>query len=390
MTPSQSLNHRSLRVFISAAEPSADRHGATLIRATQTLCPDVRFVGVAGPRMVEAGCEPVFDMTGHAGMLLGALKAAGRASKLITTADACLRQYPFDACVVIDSPTLHLPLVRRAKAAGIPTLYYIAPQMWAWGTYRIHKLRDQVDAVAAILPFEEPFFRRHGIDATFVGHPLAEQIRAEIVDQDAIDAIRGSGDPVIALLPGSRTHVVEEVLPGQLEVAAAIAGELPGATFGVSVADERIGKTINRLIAEAGLQGRVIPQPHRHRELIRAADLVLVASGTTTLEVAFHEKPMIVMYNASRLFYHLIGRWMLHTKHLSLPNILAGKQIVPEFMPYYRSTRPILQAAMEILQNADLRREMSHELSDVVEPLREGSAATRMAELLLSIVEPTH
>ena len=388
MTEAHAAIQRDLRVFISAAEPSADRHGATLIGATRALCPRAQFVGVAGPRMVEAGCERVFDMSGQAGMLLGALKAAGRAAKLLSTADERLRAEPFDACVVIDSPTLHLPLMKRAKAAGVPTLFYIAPQMWAWGTYRIHKLRDQVDAVAAILPFEEPFFRGHGIDATFVGHPLAEQIAAETVDHAAIAAMRKSGNPMIAILPGSRTHVVEEVLPGQLEVVAAIARALPGSAFGVPVASPRIGHVIDALVARAGLTGRVVPRPHA--ELIRAADLAIVASGTTALEIAFHETPMIVMYNASRLFYHVVGRWMLHTKYLSLPNILAGMQIVPEFMPYYRSTEPIIQTALALLKDADARQDMSRALANVVAPLREGSAARRTAELLISIAKPPH
>lgn len=338
--------------------------------------------------MLEAGCEQVFDMSGQAGMLLGAIRVAGRASRMLRTADARLRGEPFDACVVIDSPTLHLPLVKRAKAAGVPTLFYVAPQMWAWGTYRIHRLRDQVDAVACILPFEEAFFRGHGIDATFVGHPLAEQIETETVDQGAIGVMRRSGQPFLAILPGSRTHVVEEVLPGQLEVVSAIAREMPGAAFGVSVASPGIGKVIEALVARAGLSGRVVPQ--KHGEVIRACDLALVASGTTALEIAFHEKPMVVMYNASRLFYHLVGRWMIHTKYLSLPNILGGREVVPEFMPYYKSTRPIIASALSLLRTPEKRTAMSRALAEVVAPLREGSASTRTSELLLGIAKRTH
>lgn len=335
--------------------------------------------------MVAAGCESIFDMTGHAAMLLGVFRAAGRAFRLWAKADAHLRRYPFDACVVIDSPMLHLPLIQQAKAAGVPTLYYIAPQMWAWGAYRIHKLRDRVDHVATILPFEEAFFRNQGVDATFVGHPLAEQLRSVPVDQAGVDHIRAAGKPLIALLPGSRTHVVEEVLPGQLEVAASIAARLPHAAFGVSVAGETIGGLIDRRIQAAGLGTRVKPYPGRHRELIEAADLVLVASGTTALEVAFCGKPMIVMYNASRLFYHLVGRWMIRTPFLSLPNILAGREIVPEFMPYYRSTVPITEAAMELLADESKRRAMSEVLNTLVEPLRAGSASARTAEILLEL-----
>ncbi len=377
-------------IFISAAEPSADRHGASLIEAARTLAPAVRFVGVAGPRMVAAGCESIFDMTGHASMLLGVFRAAGRAFKLWATADAHLRRYPFDACVVIDSPMLHLPLIQQAKSAGVPTLYYIAPQMWAWGTYRIHKLRDRVDRVATILPFEETFFRNQGVDATFVGHPLAEQLRSEPVDHACVGEIRAGGKPLVALLPGSRTHVVEEVLPGQLEVAASIAGRFPRAAFGVSVAGAKIGGIIDQRIREAGLGDRVKAYPGRHRELIEAADLVLVTSGTTALEVAFCGKPMIVMYNASRLFYHLFARWMLHTPYLSLPNILAGREIVPEFMPYYRSTGPIAEAAIGLLADDSKRRAMTEALKALVEPLWEGSASARAAELLLDLTRRHH
>jgi len=377
-------------IFISAAEPSADRHGASLIRAVHDLSPEARFVGVAGPRMVEAGCESIFDITGHAGMLLGVFRVAGRAFRLWSTADAHLRRYPFDACVVIDSPMLHLPLIQKARAAGVPTLYYIAPQMWAWGTYRIHKLRDRVDHVAAILPFEEEFFRNQGVDATFVGHPLAEQLRAEPVDQAAVDDLRGKGKPFVALLPGSRSHVVEEVFPGQLEVARAVAARFPEATFGVSVASPKLGGIIEERIRVAGLSERVRPYPGRHRELIESADLVLVASGTTALEVAFCGTPMIVMYNASRLFYHLLARWMIHTRYLSLPNILAGREIVPEFMPYYRSTAPIAEAAIELLADDGKHRAMREALAELVGPLRNGNASARTAEILLRLAASRH
>ena len=165
-------------IFISAAEPSADLHAAALIEATTAMCPSVRFVGVAGPRMVEAGCHAIFDMTRHAAMLLGVIGAVGRASRMMRISDECLRRFPFKAAVVVDSPMLHLPLAGRAQAAGVPVLYYIAPQLWAWGAGRMHKLRNRVEAVAAILPFEEAYFRGQGVPATFVGHPLIERLAA--------------------------------------------------------------------------------------------------------------------------------------------------------------------------------------------------------------------
>ncbi len=372
-------------IFISAAEPSADLHGAALIEATLAKCPRARFVGVAGPRMVAAGCQPIFDMSRHSAMLLGALRAVRRAIAMLTTSEHHLRGFPFDAAVVIDSPTLHLPLAKRAQAAGIPVLYYIAPQMWAWGAYRIHRLRNDVERVAVILPFEEKFFRDQGVNARYVGHPLAEQAEQTPIDPDAVEEIRSRGRCVVALLPGSRRHVVEEVLCGQLEVAEKIADAIPGTAFGVSVANPQVAPVIERLLSTRSIN----VQPYRggHDALIRAADLVLVASGTTTLEIAFHGTPMIVMYNASRVFYHLVARWMIHTPHLSLPNILAGRRIVPEFMPYYASTDPIAECAVDLLRSDKKRKAMKQELRQLIAPLRTGRASERTADMLLDMIQ---
>lgn len=371
-------------IFISAAEQSADEHGAALIRATLKTAPQARFVGIAGPKMVEAGCEPIYDMTQHSAMLLGAVRAIGRGLAMLRTADEHLRRYPFDAAVVIDSPTLHLPLAGRAHALDVPVMYFIAPQLWAWGANRIYKLRHRVDRVAAILPFEEEYFRSRGVNATYVGHPLANKLEAHTIDEAIVAGIRDIGSPVIALLPGSRRHVVSSILPGQLEVAEQISRAFPRAAFGVSVANPQVAPIIASLAGAARLP--VSLHPDHHPELIRAADLALVASGTTTLEVAFHQRPMIVMYKASRLFYHLIGRWLLRTPHLSLPNILAGRTIVPEFMPYYTSVEPIAQCAHQLLQSEEARGKMVEELGRITKPLRERDASRNTAHMLLDMI----
>jgi lipid-A-disaccharide synthase len=372
-------------VFISAAEPSADLHGAALIRATKAKCATVRFVGVAGPRMVAEGCHPLFDMTRHSAMLLGALRAISKAAAMLSTSKRHLRRYPFDGAVVIDSPTLHLPLAKHAQALDIPVMYYIAPQMWAWGSYRIHKLRNHVDRVACILPFEEGYFRDRGVNARYVGHPLAETLSDGPVEDEIAREMRAREGPVVALLPGSRRHVVEEVLRGQLEVARRIGAVMPEVRFAVSVANPQVAPAIDALLSAE--RGPVRVYAGKLSGLIRSSDLVLVASGTAALEVAFYERPMIVMYNASRLFYHCIGRWLIHTRHLSLPNILAGREIVPEFMPYYRSTEPIAQQAIELLQSGEKREAMRRDLARLVEPLRAQRASERVADMLLDMTQ---
>jgi lipid-A-disaccharide synthase len=380
----RSPDETPLLVFISAAEPSGDAHAAALIRAVQDRSPGTRFVGPAGPRMRDAGCRSIFDFTRRSAMLLGALAAVPRALAVVEKCDRLLRRFPFDAAVVVDSPALHFPIAARAQAAGIPVMYYIAPQLWAWGEYRLHKLRHRVDRLAVILPFEEKYFRDRGIDATYVGHPLAETFEALRLDADLITSLQVKSQRLVALLPGSRQHVVQEVLPGQLQVAERIAQSFPDVTFAVSVAGEQLWPTIAAMTPRCRVPIKL--WPHRHHELIHAADLVLVASGTSTLEVAFHKKPMIVMYNASRLFYHLVGRWLIHTPHLSLPNILAGREIVPEFMPYFTSVKPIVECAIRLLKDEEERRRMVEALADVVTPLQTHKASERAAELLLELI----
>ena len=370
--------------FISAAEPSADLHGASLIRAVRKASPDARFIGVAGPKRVEAGCKAIFDMSRHSAMLLDAIGAAGKAISMFQACGRELRARAFDAAVVIDSPTLHLPLSLRLKSAGIPVLYYIAPQLWAWGRYRVHRLRDRTDKVACILPFEEKFFRDEGVDARFVGHPLTDALAARPINRNVVDGFRNRGAPFVALLPGSRRAVVERMLPDQLEVARRIAQVIPGTAFGVSVANAQVDPIVRAAISRAALN--VIVHSGEPGELMQAADLVLVTSGTTTLEVAYHHKPMIVMYRASQLFYHGLARWMIHAPHLSLPNILAGRRIVPEFMPVYRDVAPIAAEAVALLRDEALRARIMEELSRVVAPLRDTSASINTAEMLLRLV----
>ncbi len=371
-------------IFVSAAEASGDAHAAALIRSVQTRAPNARFVGLAGPRMREAGCRSIFDFTRRSAMLLSALTAVPRALAVVEKCDRLLRRFRFDAAVVVDSPALHFPIAARAQAAGIPVMYYVAPQLWAWGEYRLHKLRHRVDRLAVILPFEEQYFRDRGIDTTFVGHPLAETFEALTLDADLITSLGAKPHRLVALLPGSRRHVVQEVLPGQLQVAERIAQSIPEVSFAVSVAGEQLWPTIAAMTPRCRVPIKL--WPHRHHELIHAADLVLVASGTATLEVAFHKKPMIVMYNASRLFYHLVGRWLIHTPFLSLPNILAGREIVPEFMPYYSSVKPIVECAIRLLTDDEERQRMTEALAEVVAPLQTHRASNRTAELLLDLI----
>lgn len=373
-----------MEIFISAAEPSADLYGAALIRAVRELRTDVRFVGVAGPRMREAGCEPLYDMSAHAAMLLGAWRAARRAGDMLTAAQQCLQDRRPDAAVVIDSPTLHLPLALLAREAGVPVLYYVAPQLWAWGARRIVKLRARVDRLAVILPFEEDYFRQRGVNAAFVGHPLADVLDTQDRNPDAAAAPPAPGRPFVALLPGSRRHVVRQLLADQLRVAERIAEDLPDAAFGVSIAGDSVrGEIESRAAACAARVQCHIGAP---APLLEACDLALVASGTATLEVALRRRPMVVMYKASRLLAGAVRRGLIQTPFLSLPNILAEREIVPEFMPRY-VVQEVADKTLSLLQSPIARSEMVAALDAATAPLRPIGASRNTARMLLELVE---
>jgi len=371
---------RGPRVFISAAEASGDQHAAGLILAVRELYPEISFYGVAGPRMAAAGCEIIEDWTRRSAMLAGALRLVGRALGLFRRVGRLLKAAPADLVIVVDSPTLNLPIAKKAKAAGCPVLYYIAPQVWAWAPWRIRRVRRRVDRVACLLPFEEGYFSSRGVPAKYVGHPLIEQLQARKPDMGAASELKTRGQPIVACMPGSRGHVIREVLPGQIEIARAIAERHGQAYFLFSAADEAAGEMLQATLK--GESFRYSIEVRRNAEVLAAADLVLCASGTATLEVAYAGVPLVIMYNGSRWGYRLVARWLIRTPHLSLVNILAGRRIVPEFMPYYTSTAPIAAEALDLLSNEVRRERMKADLAAVVASLGTASAARGAARIV--------
>ena len=368
-------------IFISAVEHSADLHAASLIEAILRRRPGARFVGLTGPRMRQRGCETIQDMTDESAMLLGAVLKVGRGLSVLSRLDRALSRLPLDLAIVVDAPTYHLPIAQRCKARGLPVLYYIAPQAWAWAEFRVRKIRRRTDRLAVIFPFEQEYFRRHGIEATYVGHPLWDALARTRVDQAFVADRRRGHDLTVSLLPGSRKHVIREVLPGQLEVARALRGRFDRLGLMISAADEQARAAIVEIVRAAGMDVPIYV--HRHIDLINAADLVLVASGTAAVETAYYHRPMIVMYNASRVGYHLLARWLIRTKYLCMVNILAGRRVVPEFMPYYRSTEPIIAEAIDLLAHPERREQMSRELADAIDPdVRTGASDNAAAEAI--------
>lgn len=379
------------RIFISVAEASADLHAAALVRHAHQVHPDWSFFGLTGPRLRELGVETVADLTAHAAMLTGAFGIARRAWNILNECERRWREQRPDLVVLLDSPELHLGVPElglrgfagRAKKLDIPVVYYIAPQTWASRPWRNRVIARDVDHLACILPFEEAYFRERGIRADFVGHPLFESLGREPRDADFVARVRAPRRPIVTLLPGSRRGVVEAVLPLQLDVVRRLRSRLVDVGCLISCADEerrtQIQTILNRFELDAELH------IGRNADLLTAADLVLVASGTATLEVAYHRKPMIVMYQAGgalRIPYQLFGRRFLSTPHLSLVNILGNARVVPEFMPFIRDTGEVAGVAAQLLIDDTWRGIMIRQLDELVSPLAKNEASRSVCGII--------
>lgn len=379
---------KAARIFISVAEDSADLHAAALLRKARGLLPHCTFCGLTGPRTRAAGAETIYDLSKHAAMLTGVVSVVGRAWQAVREVKRSWRASPPHLVLLLDSPELHLRLARLARARGLPVLYYVAPQTWAARPGRNRQIAATVDRLACILPFEEEYFRRAHVDAEYVGHPLFETLADETADPAVVDRLRAGGSPLVALLPGSRRHVVDAVLPLQLKVLRKLRAAGVSARTAISAVSAERAEQIRAHLSAGRSQGEVIVGDNG--SLLTAADLVLVASGTATLHVAHYRKPMIVMYDAGRLLgalYRPFGRLILKTPHLSLVNILARRRVVPEFMPVVRDTGEVARVASRLLTDEDWRRLMTAQLDEVVRPLETSNASANVCRIIREMLE---
>lgn len=387
----ESASAAAPRVFVSVAEQSADEHAALLVRTFCRDCPDAVFSGMAGPALRAEGVKSFEDLTRHSAMAAAAFKKVPWALSLMRRVRRHLKAGNYDAAVLVDSPALHLPMAKICRSLGIPVLFFIAPQTWAWGppNWRNRRIQKRVDRLACIWPFEEPYFQNAGIAAKYVGHPSFDRLAAIETSQQAIDGHRAGAQNVITLLPGSRPHVIDEVLPGQLEIATTLARRFSKLRILAVAANDDAREQIEARIKQHGLnlQITLLQGDTARAEAIRAADLVLVASGTVTLEVAYWATPMIVMYNSSRWSYQLIGRWLIRTPWLSIPNIVAQREMVPEYMPYYTSTAPIAAQAIDWLSNPLARQRIRDDLRRTIQPLVKTGAAANAADELHQLLQ---
>jgi lipid-A-disaccharide synthase len=374
---------KNRRVFISVNDPSADAHCAGLIAALRRTDAPLEFVGIGGPKMAAAGCTLLENTVGRAVMTYTAIAHAGHYYRLVRRIRNYLRNDPMDLVIVCDSPSFNFHVARAAKKAGIKTLFYVAPQLWAWAAWRIRKLRRLCDKLCCILPFEEEWFRQRGVDATFVGNPLLDRLPGDLAGFRKDYARFEPGRARIALMPGSRLGEIESLWRPMQEIAVQLKSQYPGASFvAVAASEERRQLLEQRQIPGFTCQHSV----DTVRDTAAAVDFAVVASGSATLEVASAGCPMVIMYQTNRLLWRLVGQWLVRPKFFTLANLLADRELVPEFVPCFPSIEPIIRKVNGYLQDRSLLTRTSNDLIDVVEPLTRKKAGDEVARIVVEML----
>jgi len=378
-------------IFVSVAEASGDAHAAKLINALRSRMPNARFVGVGGPEMLQAGCEPAvegLDLTGGASMLMGAVWKAGYYWRVVRNLRRVISDIKPDVHVPVDSPAMNWHLAAAAKQAGAKVCYYIAPQVWAWAPWRVKKLARLTDRVACILPFEPDWLGERGVAGKFVGHPLLEDLPPRADEPaDLLDAW-SAGTWRVAMLPGSRPAELRNHSAALAVTAEAIRRRWPKAECTFAVGSERAAKLLeselngpgaNAWPVSVGNTGNVISQSH----------FAVAASGTITLAAAQFGVPMVVFYRLGRLTSNLLYRALVRTKTFSLVNILAGRRLVPEMMPWYGSHKQLIDQVLDVMDDIGWLVETRGELLKLTDNLRSDNgkpASENAAEMVAELV----
>ena len=373
------------KIFISAAEISGDRHCARLIENLKAELPGISCKGLGGPAMEQAGCELLEDLTARSAMLANALSQIGFYHRLLGRVKKHFAENRPDLVVLADSPAWNFNIAKVAKKLNIPVLFYIAPQLWAWGPWRCNKLRRLTDNVACILPFEQQWFRQRNIKATYVGHPLFDHEMPPEFQPHWMDNPKSNQFPTVALLPGSRQHEIDHLWPAMQLIAARIKKTYHSARFVTTAPNEESAEKLKKLTnTELSIELR---SDSSIEAVTRHADLALVASGTATLEVAAQHCPMIVIYHVNLLQWYLIGKWLVKTKYISLVNILAKTELVPEFVPFANRINTVANQAIEILDNDEKRRQIRVSLKQLTDPIVQPGASERVTKLIKNMLD---
>ncbi|MFC1749629.1 lipid-A-disaccharide synthase [Pseudomonadota bacterium] len=374
-----------MKIGIVAGEASGDLLATGLIDAIKACCPDAEFEGIAGPAMINAGCKALYPSEKLAVMGIEALlhyrELKGIQNKLVQH----FIDNPPDVFIGVDAPDFTLTIERKLKEKGIKAVHYVSPSVWAWRQYRVKKIARSVDMMMTLFPFEADFYREHDVPVKFVGHPLADMIPIEI-DTNAMRQTLGieANGPVVAILPGSRMSEVSRLSGVMLEAAQLIANKFPAVEFVAPMASAKVRECFEQNLKESGANIQLKTIDGQARDVMAAADIVLLASGTAALEGMLLKRPMVVAYRFSWLGTLIVKR-LVKTKYVSLPNILLGKEMAPEFIHENATAENLAQGVIRQLEDSELTGRIREQYASVHHQLKQ-DASRSAAEAVLQLL----
>jgi lipid-A-disaccharide synthase len=374
------------KILIIAGEASGDLHGANLVNELRRKAPSLTYFGVGSKRMQDAGVRMLADASEIS--VVGAtevLTHIGAIYRVYSRLKRFLKEDRPDLLVLIDFPDFNIMLGKVAKKLGIPVLYYISPQVWAWRKGRVKKIAEIVNAIVVVFPFEVELYKAAGVDVRFVGHPLTDVVSSEYSKLDArkylgLDPTRRT----IALLPGSRKKEIMHLLPDMLEAARKLKTMFEDLQFVLPVAPTLERDFIRRHVDRSGVAVDIIDG--RVYDALRASDAAIVTSGTATLETGLMGVPMVIVYRMSQLSY-FIGSLIVDVDHVGLVNIVAGKRLVPELIQHDATPQNIADAVGKMLRDSDYYKAITDGLAAVRVQMGDAGASARAAAVVLELLK---
>ena len=379
---------RPLRIALVAGEASGDGLGGTLMHALHERISEVAFAGIGGPQMREAGLDSWHDCSELAVMgLAEVLRHLPRLLRLRRRLLTRLEQWQPDLYVGIDAPDFNLPVERRLKARGVATVHYVSPSVWAWRARRAQRIGESAGCVLCLFPMEPPIYQQFGVEARFVGHPLADAYPLEPDQAGARAQLGLSADArVLALLPGSRVGEIRRLLPIFLDAVTELNDAIPGLQVLIPAANGACADAINTVLASHALAGKLRVLDGQASTALLACDAVLLASGTAALEALLAKRPMVVAYRIAALTYTLVMRLgLMQVRRYSLPNALAGHLLVPELMQHDCRPAAIAAALLPWLQAPGASAALLPAYRSIHQQLR-GDASARAADAIVDVL----
>lgn len=364
-------------LLMVVGDKSADLYGAKLAHELKKIDSSINIIGTGGEKMREEGVKALYDVRDMA--VIGLWEAVSKVSLIRRVKRDILKLLDtntIDAAVLLDFPGFNLHIAAEIRKRNIPVIYYISPQIWAWRSGRIKKIKKRVNKMLVILPFEADIYKNAGIDVRFVGHPLFDVINVD-GDKEFLCSQLGlkPSSPIIGILPGSRNSEVRFLLPSMVDGALLIRKKIPDAQFILPRAKEVDESYVKKIISDKGIEMKVVSG--NSHEVMRVSDISIICSGTATLEAAILGSPMLIVYRLSKIT-ELIGRRFLKIKHWGLVNILAGKEVVPELEQEEVNGENISAYVISILGSEKKRKSIEQRLSEIASSLG-GSGASRIA-----------